>query len=64
VFNTKGDKVIVFKKKRRKGVQRETVIDNLTQIVIEVYFTAATPKKAARRKQQLKQVQKKQWLLK
>lgn len=47
----KGDKVIVFKKKRRKGYKkRNGHRQYLTQIVIEGITAAAAPKKAAPKK--------------
>jgi large subunit ribosomal protein L21 len=47
----KGDKVIVFKKKRRKGYKkRNGHRQYLTQIVIEGISAAAAPKKAAPKK--------------
>jgi large subunit ribosomal protein L21 len=47
----KGDKVIVFKKKRRKGYKkRNGHRQYLTQIVIEGISSAAAPKKAAPKK--------------
>jgi large subunit ribosomal protein L21 len=47
----KGDKVIVFKKKRRKGYKkRNGHRQYLTQIVIEGITSSAAPKKAAPKK--------------